>query len=209
VSDDARRSAHVRSAAATRIPRDDTPDEPTLSDVSSAGYHAAKCLLTQARVLSNHRPLACEAWRSSRLQAWKYLQIDANGRGQERPGMGLIRPNTAGFGLTNGERPVPSRPRQAVRCAGDDRDRSEPGEKLRLEPCVAGSVGIRGASSVLPKQQRAAAARTSDDVGQAPGAAGRRMSAGLTAAMSMTRFSARSLTAASERVQAATRHCAP
>jgi hypothetical protein len=34
-----------------------------------------------ARLVSNQRPLACEAWRSSRRQARKYLQIIANRRG--------------------------------------------------------------------------------------------------------------------------------
>jgi hypothetical protein len=50
----------------------------------------------------NRRLIACEAGGSPQRQVRKYLQIAANGRGHQCPGMGLIRPNTAGFGPTNG-----------------------------------------------------------------------------------------------------------
>jgi hypothetical protein len=55
-----------------------------------------------ARLVSNQRPLACEAWRSRGTQATKYLQISPNRRDRRCPALGLIRPNTAGFGPTNG-----------------------------------------------------------------------------------------------------------
>ena len=54
-----------------------------------------------ARV-SNLRPLACEAWRSSGSQAPKYLRIRQISHASACPALGLVRPNTAGFGPTNG-----------------------------------------------------------------------------------------------------------
>jgi hypothetical protein len=55
-----------------------------------------------ARLVSNQRPLACEAWRSRGFRATKYLQILPNNRARKCSALGLIRPNTAGFGPTNG-----------------------------------------------------------------------------------------------------------
>lgn len=50
----------------------------------------------------NRRLIACEAWRSQDCQGPKCLQIRTNRCDHECPGLGLIRPSTAGFGPTNG-----------------------------------------------------------------------------------------------------------
>jgi hypothetical protein len=68
---------------------------------------AAKFLLIAAsrqwaRLVSTQRPLACEAWCSWGFQAMKYLQNRPNIRACKCPASGLIRPNRAGFGPTNG-----------------------------------------------------------------------------------------------------------
>jgi hypothetical protein len=55
-----------------------------------------------ARLVSNQRPLACEAWRSWAFRAMKYLQIRPNREAGKCQALVLVRPNTAGFGPTNG-----------------------------------------------------------------------------------------------------------
>jgi hypothetical protein len=63
---------------------------------------ANRRFLRWARLGSNQRPLACEAWRSWAFRATKYLQIRPKPSAGECRALGLVRPNTAGFSPTNG-----------------------------------------------------------------------------------------------------------
>ncbi len=73
-----------------------------VSHVRPASALTSRMPRAWARRVSNLRPLACEAWRSPRISAPKYLQTSRNDRDRGCPTTGLIRPNTARFGPTNG-----------------------------------------------------------------------------------------------------------
>jgi hypothetical protein len=118
-------------------------DETTLGPVAVAllqGKVPTNGTFRWARLVSNQRPLACEAWRFWGFQLSKCLQILPNSRAGTCPALGLVRPSTAGFGPTNDPTASSSRTREAMRCAGDDRHRDQCGRGW-LPPGVAARKG--------------------------------------------------------------------
>jgi hypothetical protein len=100
-----RRGRQPRPRAMMRVPRG-RPGVRGPSCIPRARRSSMACCrrrgITECWLRRNRRHIACEAWRLWRPQASKCLQTRPISRAAQCPALGLVRPNTAGCGPTNG-----------------------------------------------------------------------------------------------------------